>query len=298
MRTLLIAVFTLLLGVTTTPAEAQRLARNSSGYGSGSYGMVQRQGTTIGAQARQQRWGGNFNGRWHGGMRAPGGWNAYRRPMRGWTLPRYWIAPSFFISDFSSYGLSSPPRGYSWTRYYDDAVMVDQRGQVWDSVSGLDWDRYEDRYDDGRSSGDDDYGSAGGAGGGYGEGYSSAPPPSYGASYGQQEHQRYGYQRQPPVVYAPPSEVVQQGYSESSYGSSSYGSSSHSAGGYASGGYWYPAATTTTVTVQSAPVETVTTTEYVEETTRYVAPRRVYRAKKKVWRPKARSQCQCNCVCR
>ncbi|KQS01348.1 hypothetical protein ASG11_16820 [Sphingomonas sp. Leaf357] len=97
-------------------------------------------------QVRQPRWGGNVNGHWYAGMHAPGGWNAYRRPARGWTLPRYWIAPSFYIGDYTTYGLSTPPYGYSWSRYYDDAVLVDQRGRVWDSVGGIDWNRYDDGY--------------------------------------------------------------------------------------------------------------------------------------------------------
>lgn len=238
------------------------------------------------------RWGAQVGGRWYGGSHAPGGWNSYRRPVRGWTLPRYWIAPTFFISDWSSYGLSSPPRGYNWTRYYDDAVLTDGRGQVWDSVSGLDWDRYDDRdgYDDGYAYGPDGqdgeypYGGAGGsAGGGYvQQDYQSAPPPPYGAPYGTPRYD------EPPVAYAPSREVVQQrGYS-SGYSTSGY-SGNYASSGYVSGGYWYPPATTTTVTVQSAPVIETTTT-YIDEVT--YSPRKVYRAKKKVWRAKPR---QCGC---
>lgn len=109
-------------------------------------------------QIRQPRWGGNVNGHWYAGMHAPGGWNAYRRPARGWTLPRYWVAPSFFINDYETYGLSTPPAGYSWSRYYDDAVLVDQGGRVWDSVGGVEWDRYDGGYhDDGGYAGDPYY---------------------------------------------------------------------------------------------------------------------------------------------
>jgi Ni/Co efflux regulator RcnB len=97
------------------------------------------------------RWGTRVDGRWYGGVQAPGGWNAYRRPYRGWTLPTYWYAPSFFINDFSAFGLGAPPSGYTWSRYYDDAVLVDGHGRVYDSVGGLDWDRYDgaSAYDDG-----------------------------------------------------------------------------------------------------------------------------------------------------
>lgn len=186
------------------------------------------------------RWGGSTGGRWQGGTYAPGGWNAYRRPTRGYRLPSYWIAPSFYIDDYAGYGLSAPQQGYGWHRYYDDAVLTDARGRVYDSVSGLDWDG---GYGGGYAS--SDYGHADGSAG-YGAGYPAGgdyPPPSdYGRSY------------------APP--PVSRG-----------GVTTYTTGG----GY---GGTTTVVTVQGAPSVTTTTTEYIEETrtrTRYVAPRRVYR---------------------
>jgi Ni/Co efflux regulator RcnB len=239
--------------------------RSGGGYNSGPLPGYQ----PIQAGQHQQRWGGSVGGRWYGGSNAPGGWNAYRRPNRGWTLPRYWVAPSFFIGDWGTYGLSTPPQGYNWTRYYDDAVLVDGRGRVVDAVDGIDWDSY-----------DDSQGYAGG--GGYaeaGDGYAVAAGGGggYGASYQQQ-----------PVQYAPPPMVQDGGYS-TTYSSSGYAG----AGGYASGGYWYPPVTTTTITVQSAPVVTTTTTEYIESTS-YTPVRRVYRAKRK-WRPAPRRTCSCNC---
>lgn len=109
-----------------------------------------------------QHWGGRVNGVWVGASRAPGGYAAYRRPSRGYVLPSYWSRPDFFISDWSLYGLQQPPSGYRWARYYDDAVLVDGRGSVTDTVGGLDWDRYDldytvgdtDRgYDDNRYAG-------------------------------------------------------------------------------------------------------------------------------------------------
>ena len=100
----------------------------------------------VPAGPRQARWGSKIGGRWWGGANAPGGWNAYRRPARGWALPAYWVAPRFAIGDWSGYGLPTPPTGYRWTRYYDDAVLIDDRGAVYDSSAGLDWDR-DDRGD-------------------------------------------------------------------------------------------------------------------------------------------------------
>ena len=93
----------------------------------------------------RMRWGQPVGGRWHGGVRAPGGWGAYRRPVRGWVLPGYWFAPSFYVNDYAAYGLGAPPYGHRWTRYYDDAVLIDGRGRVYDSVSGLDWDGHDRR---------------------------------------------------------------------------------------------------------------------------------------------------------
>ncbi len=90
---------------------------------------------------RSPRWGSKIGGRWWGGANAPGGWAGYRRPYRGWAVPTYWNAPRFYVSDWSSYGLAQPPYGYNWTRYYDDAVLIDSRGSVYDTTSGVDWDR-------------------------------------------------------------------------------------------------------------------------------------------------------------
>lgn len=92
------------------------------------------------------RWGHRMNGRWFVGWQAPGGWGGYRIPYRGFTLPAYWINPSYRISNFSLYGLYAPQTGYGWTRYYDDAVLSDSRGYVQDYRSNIPWDRYEGGY--------------------------------------------------------------------------------------------------------------------------------------------------------
>ena len=93
-----------------------------------------------GGQFHGQRWGSKIGGRWWGGANAPGGWAGYRRPYRGWAVPSYWISPRFYITDWAGYGLTQPYNGYNWVRYYDDAVLIDGRGSVYDTVSGLDWD--------------------------------------------------------------------------------------------------------------------------------------------------------------
>lgn len=127
--------------------------------------------------ATRPAWGGRWNGRWMGGWRAPGGWGGYVRPARGYVLPSYWVAPQFGIANYASYGLSAPPYGYNWSRYYDDAVLADGHGRVWDSVSGVEWNDYEEGYSDGYEDGarGDEY-----AGGGAGVTYGGA---TYGGRY-------------------------------------------------------------------------------------------------------------------
>lgn len=98
---------------------------------------------TAGVPAGQPRWGGRVGGRWWAGGQAPGGWSAYRRPVRGTALPPYWVSPRWSIADWSGYGLPRPPYGYTWTRYYDDAVLIDRRGSVHDTIGGVDWDQFD-----------------------------------------------------------------------------------------------------------------------------------------------------------
>lgn len=188
----------------------------------------------------QRRWGGN-GGRWSGGTNAPGGWNGYRRPHRGFALPSYWISSNFYLGDYADYGLAPPPPGYSWHRYYDDAVLVDGRGRVWDSVNGLDWD---------------------GVGyGGYG----------YGAGYGQPYPQ--------PYVSLPP--IVQNGtvttYSTGGYAQGGYVSSGYAYAGptMVVTIQTAPIVTTTTTTTEYFE-EAVARKRYVARRV-YHAPKRRYR---------------------
>ena len=92
------------------------------------------------------------NGGWHGGGHGGnGGWNGghggwgggHQRPFRGWRMPSFFLSPTFFIPNYSYYGLGDPGYGNNWVRYYDDAVLVDRDGNVEDTVSDLDWGRYD-----------------------------------------------------------------------------------------------------------------------------------------------------------
>jgi Ni/Co efflux regulator RcnB len=78
---------------------------------------------------------------------------AYRKPFRGYRLPRTYIQPSYFIGNFGYYGLSQPNYGYGWSRYYDDAVLTDSYGVVQDARYNVDWDRYNQGYHDGYRDG-------------------------------------------------------------------------------------------------------------------------------------------------
>ena len=74
--------------------------------------------------------------------------DVYRRPHRGFVVPRYWIQPAFLISNYSVYGLSAPSNGYNWSRYYDDVVLMDNRGFVQDYKSDVSWNEGPDRTGD------------------------------------------------------------------------------------------------------------------------------------------------------
>ena len=103
--------------------------------------------------SRGSRWGSKIGGHWWGGVNAPGGWASYRQPYRGYRLPTYWVAPRFYVTDWSYYGLPAPVSGHSWTRYYDDAVMVDREGSVYDHRSAIDWEREHEGYERGSGVG-------------------------------------------------------------------------------------------------------------------------------------------------
>jgi hypothetical protein len=213
------------------------------------------------------RWGAKVGGRWYAGSQAPGGWDAYRRPVRGWTLPSYWMGGSFGISDFATWGLSRPPYGYFWVRYYDDAVLVDRGGRVWDSVSGVDWDGGAYAYADG----------------GYGADY-DAPGYDYDEDDRYDRDDRRGPKRPPyrggyapPPAYAPPppprgcAQACSDGY--------------YAGQGYYAGGYYIIPPSTTVVVVGGGTTTTTTVTEEVVQSgARYVEKRVVRRAPTKLVR--------------
>jgi Ni/Co efflux regulator RcnB len=56
---------------------------------------------------------------------APRGF-AYRRFALGERVPGVLLAASYFLMDYSLYGLEPPPPGYVWVRDGTDAVLVDR----------------------------------------------------------------------------------------------------------------------------------------------------------------------------
>ena len=151
------------------------------------------------------RWGHRISGRWFAGFHAPGGWNGYRAPYRGYILPTYWVQPSYRIINFPTYGLYAPQTGQGWSRYYDDAVLTDSRGYVQDHRSNIPWDRHEGGYAPGDYT-EADYGPSMGADRGvyYGDervysGNGNPPPPPphvvYQEGTGQQDYRQGGYEQ-------------------------------------------------------------------------------------------------------
>ena len=252
MRSLLLATAAGLGLTLAGPALAQH-AHTAAGHGGNQWhGASSGRWNWSGGQWRwqggqwqaRQHWGGSIGGRWIGGARAPGGWSAYHRPVKGWALPGYWLAPSFYITDWGAYGLTAPPYGYHWSRYYDDAVLVDQYGRTMDCVDDVDWDGgMPDGYAD-HADRDYDYSHDVGPGAPYPPppGAMMPPPPPPEARV---ETRTYAYEGAPPVVV--------------------HSGPDCGCAGMMAGGWYYPPATTTTVTISSMPVTTTTTrTEYVE----------------------------------
>lgn len=222
-----------------------------------------------GWNGNRSRWGNRVGGYWWAGVQAPGGWNGYSRIKRGKRIPNYWLSSNFMIGDWQLYGLMTPPAGYYWTRYYNDALLVDRYGVVYDGAYGLDWDRYDDgyAYDDSYGyAGGPDFGGPTGPGPAYGAGYSA---PGYGGNNSYYE-ERTDYRAAP--LSPAPTIAYRGGYT---------------------GTYYTPPGTTTTIVIPGATT-TTTSTEYITETYRPVA-RKLYRAPVKKWRPRVRCTCYCGC---
>lgn len=73
----------------------------------------------------------------------PGWWGgSYQPPMPGYILPSFWLSPDYIVPDWAGYGFQDPGPGRRWVRYYDDALLVDDRGMIYDSIPDVHWGRY------------------------------------------------------------------------------------------------------------------------------------------------------------
>ncbi|AEG48905.1 hypothetical protein Sphch_1216 [Sphingobium chlorophenolicum L-1] len=255
-RSFILAGISLTVGM-ATPAFAHGPAKG------GAARPVQNPGTTV------HRWGPRYNGRWYAGWYAPGGWAAYRRPVVGYVLPRYWISPTYHIRNYGAYGLPVPADGYGWSRYYDDAVMTDRDGRVRDYRGGVDWDdRDRDaqpglRYDDEVTTPEDPPSPPLGYEGRWSGTWRDKDGKTYSGDYeGRFEGRVSGSPGvdfdAPPYAAAPHPIVRTTGPGEPVV-------TTTQTPGIISGGYYYPGTTTTTIVIQP----TVTTTRtYVAKAAR------------------------------
>lgn len=245
------------------------------------------------ARPTAARWGSMVDGRWWGGANAPGGWNAYRRPVRGVALPPYWASPRFTVNDWRDYGLDTPGRGRRWARYYDDAVLIDDRGSVYDCVYGVNWDGTPDyagagyappppRRDDGLGGaaigavaggvagnlvagrGNRLGGTLIGAGVGTAAGYAIDRAEDRGRRM-EPGYDDYSYRDDAPPPPPPAMGrrvVTRDGTTVTT--TTTVGTMDSPEAGYYADGYYYPAPRVTTVVVQGAPVISTTTTTTTE----------------------------------
>jgi Ni/Co efflux regulator RcnB len=72
----------------------------------------------------------------------------YRRIDRGGVVPQRWWGPQVQVRNWRMDGFPQPFAGGRWIRYYDDALLIDGGGRVYDSRPGWNWDRDEDRWSD------------------------------------------------------------------------------------------------------------------------------------------------------
>jgi len=65
----------------------------------------------------------------------------YRHLARGKRLPGGYMDSRYTVSDWNDWGFAPPDPGLRWVRYYDDGLLVDDRGRIVDARYGVDWNR-------------------------------------------------------------------------------------------------------------------------------------------------------------
>jgi Ni/Co efflux regulator RcnB len=67
---------------------------------------------------------------------------AYRRFVRGGTVPPLWRDDRFYVREWFAFRLTEPPYGHRWIRYYNDALLINvTTGVVTDVMPDVDWTR-------------------------------------------------------------------------------------------------------------------------------------------------------------
>jgi Ni/Co efflux regulator RcnB len=67
----------------------------------------------------------------------PHGYN-YHRYAVGYRLPPTFIVQQYYITDYETYGVDSPPPDFQWIRYGPDLLLIDvNSGQVSNAVYGV-----------------------------------------------------------------------------------------------------------------------------------------------------------------
>jgi len=72
-----------------------------------------------------------------GAYRGPRGWEGHHWGY-GQILPRAYWASQYFITDYWLFALETPPAGYEWVRYGNDALLVDTNtGEILQTEYGV-----------------------------------------------------------------------------------------------------------------------------------------------------------------
>lgn len=190
----------------------------------------------------------------------------YHRPQYGYRIPDEWTAANYYIADVDDYDLPRPAAGFGWSRYYDDAVLTDQWGRVYDWRDDVNWADHDTRYhDEDRRDGDRRDRTS--------------------------RNKRYGYKGRWIGSWDGGSVQSYQGEWNGSvrpHWSGGYDGGTRGSGYGASYGYDGGGTIVTTVIVQTAPVMTTQTISYDEVSYVPVRAKAVRR-----WKPRPKPVCAC-----
>ena len=67
--------------------------------------------------------------------------------FNGFGFGGFFFQPQYQVQNWQLYGFVAPQQDQRWIRYYDDAMLVDGRGYIYDARHGVPWDRYGERWE-------------------------------------------------------------------------------------------------------------------------------------------------------